>query len=378
MSYARVLMLVLVTSSIGLTSCKEEVHAIDATGQELALGDCKSGLAIKGRALVVDSPLNRVRCFDSSFAEYGWDMEIEYVETEECPFTLAEGAVPSTGTVSLGDETHTALYCPIPVLEAPLDCEQAEQLYPEDTQEVGMYYCEDTREGNISACDPQGPFAGIDEDGDGLTDCEDTDCGHIPPCIEDFDTWDQDAQTEAWNNIKNSCRYGLHFTQPMGNFMTHQTISWRYSKCDTVSDNSEKKVYNGSENVGMSCTPSGYEGLLDDGSLVFHVESTDDAEQLPCLTFSFYKNSLSNFITSFHSCKCADAQSQTHSANPTLCECPGTSICEQACGSEEVCPDILAGSYCIPACIRQPFSCKNHDKECTPGSEEEPWDWTCQ
>ncbi len=111
------------------------------------------------------------------------DLTVEYVNLDQCPFSLEDGAVPVARTELITGEEAKILECPLPRLAAPLNCAEAKlDPFLNGSEAHGWYYCEDTRESFSQACDPNGPFAGTDEDGDGLTDCQDNDCWRCEVC----------------------------------------------------------------------------------------------------------------------------------------------------------------------------------------------------
>jgi hypothetical protein len=121
-------------------------------------------------------------CFDAALA---WDpvnkvaecdLVVAYAnEGEECPAYFGEGVEPviEHQTSDEGEEV-VLMYCPIPKI--PLELECGEQAPDHDV--FGWYYCENlTSEDFVEACQD-----GLDDDGDGLTDCDDDGCMDCDPC----------------------------------------------------------------------------------------------------------------------------------------------------------------------------------------------------
>jgi hypothetical protein len=104
---------------------------------------------------------------------------------------------------------HTTLYCPVPLLSTPLDCAEAESTCRENCDSPGWFYCEDRNENFEGACDPNGPWAGIDEDLDDLTDCGDPDCWRCKVC-EDVPGVDPALATR---HCTPGCRFNIRLTR---------------------------------------------------------------------------------------------------------------------------------------------------------------------
>jgi hypothetical protein len=109
-----------------------------------------------------DKPLD----WDAATKTAKCNVVAEFDNTDECPFDLADGAEATTETVETSNGTQTNVYCPLPKIEAEIVCDDNA---PEDLTGFGWYYCENTgHEDNEYACKDN-----IDNDGDGLTDCDD-------------------------------------------------------------------------------------------------------------------------------------------------------------------------------------------------------------
>ncbi|MCP4603762.1 MAG: hypothetical protein GY847_25135 [Proteobacteria bacterium] len=94
------------------------------------------------------------------------------------------------------DGDNVSVFCPVPNLNAELDCDLAKERYAE-TEEFGWYYCEDQNENFDGTCQD-----GVDNDGDNLTDCEDDGC---------TDCWSACGGTGVQCGA--SCKYGIELTQ---------------------------------------------------------------------------------------------------------------------------------------------------------------------
>jgi hypothetical protein len=90
-------------------------------------------------------------------------------EDEECPEMFGDDAEPIIEEVTSEEgESTTLMYCPVPKIPFDQDCGTQAQDLDQDT--FGWYYCENlTVENFEGACSD-----GIDNDGDGDVDCEDT------------------------------------------------------------------------------------------------------------------------------------------------------------------------------------------------------------
>jgi hypothetical protein len=99
------------------------------------------------------------------------DVVVQYDDVEDCPFDIAEGKeVIEEEWVDGEDVEHTRIFCPLPQLEAERDCSTDQDVDLAD--DFGWYYCENMSAENFNeACDDS-----LDNDGDGLMNCDDPDC----------------------------------------------------------------------------------------------------------------------------------------------------------------------------------------------------------
>jgi hypothetical protein len=92
-------------------------------------------------------------------------------KNDPCPFDLAPGDAPTYEVTTTPSGETIEISCPLPKLESELSCGDN----AETPSGFGWYYCENLdREDREDAC-----ADGRDDDGDGLTDCDDDEC---EPC----------------------------------------------------------------------------------------------------------------------------------------------------------------------------------------------------
>jgi hypothetical protein len=106
------------------------------------------------------------------------DVVVAYAnEGEECPAFFGDGVEPVVEhqTNNEGEEV-VLMYCPIPKIPYELEC--ADQVADLDHDVFGWYYCENTGAEDF----PEACQDGIDDDADGLTDCDDEGCADCVPC----------------------------------------------------------------------------------------------------------------------------------------------------------------------------------------------------
>ncbi|MCP4603220.1 MAG: hypothetical protein GY847_22345 [Proteobacteria bacterium] len=93
------------------------------------------------------------------------------------------------------DEDEVTVFCPLPKLNAELDCDKAKERYA-GTKQIGWYYCEDQNENFEGTCRD-----GIDNDDDGDVDCEDEQCADC-----------KDACGGTGVQCEVSCKFGIEIT----------------------------------------------------------------------------------------------------------------------------------------------------------------------
>ncbi len=179
------------------------------------------------------------------------DVVVEYIDQENCAFDLAEGDESYTAEEVIGDVTTTILYCPLPRLPASLDCAQAEQDIADLADDtIGWYYCEDNRENFEQACDPNGAWAGIDEDGDGDVDCDDQECWRCKAC-EGIDGINPSLAPDCLP----SCKFKVELTAEAKRVAKNHSISVQCLQQVTFTDtncqeNTEDACNDGKDNDG--------------------------------------------------------------------------------------------------------------------------------
>jgi hypothetical protein len=137
------------------------------------------------------------------------NLEVVYYNQSSCPFELAPGQEPSVEVRTDTDGVETSLlHCPLPALSEPIDCAEADALAENSCQTPGWFYCENNAENFEEACDPEGPWAGLDEDGDGRVDCDDPDCWRCNSCkdVEGADPQEATSRCEA------ACKFNVRLT----------------------------------------------------------------------------------------------------------------------------------------------------------------------
>jgi hypothetical protein len=101
---------------------------------------------------------------------------VEYVDTEQCPFDVGDAEVLFEEFSDAVDVSHTRIFCPLPRLAAALECDDND--YQALDAELGWYYCENAHAEDFDdACRD-----GLDNDSDGLTDCDDDGCQFCYAC----------------------------------------------------------------------------------------------------------------------------------------------------------------------------------------------------
>jgi hypothetical protein len=124
------------------------------------------------------------------------DMWIEYIDQGSCPSGLEQVAPPET-FVDAENVQHVRLFCEVPKIPTPLECSEAVQSGACNAG-VGWYYCENLlNEDYNEACQD-----GLDNDGDGLSDCDDDECQGCAVCGGD-----------GVDCHKDYCKYDVRLTE---------------------------------------------------------------------------------------------------------------------------------------------------------------------
>jgi len=137
------------------------------------------------------------------------DLLVEYIDREpdpeSCPaFFGPEAGAGAATWIDGGGEEHTRVFCRLPQLEGALHCSDIDQqMLEEINEELGWYYCENTAiESFDEAC-----WDGLDNDGDGSTDCDDEGCQGCPVCggsgagCEELCKHEVELSDEAWKMV---------------------------------------------------------------------------------------------------------------------------------------------------------------------------------
>jgi hypothetical protein len=141
------------------------------------------------------------------------DLMVEYIGESTCPFPLEPGKEPVLETLEEHvDGLDTALMCPLPRIPAPLPCQESLSSGLYLATEPGWYYCEEQREDFREACNESGEFAGHDEDGDGLADCDDPQCQMCEVCGGDG------------IGCASRCRHAMFATQGAGPYLRGRMV----------------------------------------------------------------------------------------------------------------------------------------------------------
>lgn len=368
----RVFLILIPLACLVAATCGEEKGEGDPA-PSVPCGTCESGTVFKNAFLAQgedpDVLTNTMACYDAWHPDEAPDcvLTVEYIDSNECPFETEPGVDTVVEYWMDADSVeHSDRFCALPRLAAPLDCNEAAAEFPEDTAELGWYYCQDSAENYEQACDPYGPFAGIDEDGDGNTDCDEPDCAVCEACGGDG------------QGCATSCHFAIRLTVPAIEVALDSAVRVSCSECTGDAPDGVDCVID-SEVVGRQCTPESF--ALPDEELIaganHALELSAECGGAPCLS-TYHKTAGSDYLEllSYHycSCRCADLEGNDHTTNPDLCQCPGESICEPICEHDTICPESLQGSFCMPECTAK--ACVDPEV-CTPPASGDPWEWSC-
>ncbi|MFO8071282.1 MAG: hypothetical protein R6V85_05335 [Polyangia bacterium] len=151
---------------------------------------------------------------------------------------------------------HTKVFCPLPQLAAAQHCSDiGDQQQQNLNDDFGWYYCENTDTENFNeACDDD-----LDNDGDGLYDCEDDDCSGCPVC------------GGSGMGCEQTCKYVVQLTEEARNKVQNQSLSVQCIQQFSFEDP------NCRENTSQACN----DGLDNDGNGIWDCsdELGDDAER---------------------------------------------------------------------------------------------------
>jgi hypothetical protein len=162
-------------------------------------------------------------------------------EKRICPAELGVSPDEARESVEKDNAGRPKLHrvtCPLPKLEAPIDCESAERMH-DGTDAVGWFYCENQEESFDENC-----MDGIDNDGDGAVDCKDEGCSDC-------------ALACGGTGIEcgHSCKYGLELTTGArdvvrGHSVTVQCLGQFAFEDGNCRENSLESCTDGEDNDG--------------------------------------------------------------------------------------------------------------------------------
>jgi hypothetical protein len=135
------------------------------------------------------------------------DLVAEYIDEEACPAEFGEVEPLTEVWTDADDVEHESLFCPLPRLPVPRSCDALEAV----PSELGWYYCENfghAAENFDEVCED-----GLDNDGNGTTDCEDAACQACRTCGGDG------------VGCENTCRYVMQLTKPARDAVAGQLLS---------------------------------------------------------------------------------------------------------------------------------------------------------
>jgi hypothetical protein len=133
------------------------------------------------------------------------DVVVEYRDTAICPPALGDPD-PVVRRETGDDGPTTSAFCELPKLSAPLDCDEVDEDAMD--QAMGWYYCERLyNEDSTDAC-----MDDLDNDGDGLTDCDDPECQACMVCGGE-------------DSCSGRCRYDVVITDPARPLVAQRSMS---------------------------------------------------------------------------------------------------------------------------------------------------------
>jgi hypothetical protein len=168
-----------------------------------------------------------------------------------CPFELEEDSLPEIAEyIDNGNkETKRSIMCPVAKIPTPLDCVTADEISDSVQDKVGWYYCENRNKEDFN--DVCGD--GLDNDGDGLTDCMDDNCSACPSC-----------NGNGVGCEMKECRYNIRLTQAAKKITVGSYVKIRCSQSSHRIDN------NCHENTSETCN----DGMDNDFNGVFDCTDT--------------------------------------------------------------------------------------------------------
>jgi len=142
------------------------VYSICNEDWSMAMTDIAAMIASKMAGTCYEKPLD----WDPVGKVAKCNVVVEYTNPpdDECPEFFGEVEPVIKQVTTEEGEDKTLVYCPIPKIAFDRSCGTQEEDLDED--EFGWYYCENLTAENF----PQACVDGIDNDGDGQTDCDDT------------------------------------------------------------------------------------------------------------------------------------------------------------------------------------------------------------
>ncbi|MBW2532887.1 MAG: hypothetical protein JRI55_15450, partial [Deltaproteobacteria bacterium] len=240
-------------SLAGQMKQRSYVYSICNESWSPAMSDIAALIADQFKGTCYPKPLQ----WDPATRQARCDVVVEYLDTAQCPFDLDDGRQPSSVSFEDADGLeHERLLCPLPRLSAPLDCAAADAALAGASDEIGWYYCEDNSESFETACDPDGDWAGLDEDGDGLTDCEDPYCAGCQAC------------DPTSTGCGHACRYSVRLTDGAEQLTLGRQLSLQCLQQFELDDD------NCAEITVASCT----DGLDNDGNGVWDCDDELEGE----------------------------------------------------------------------------------------------------
>lgn len=286
------------------------------------------------------------------------------IDDETCPDELYEGLSPAEAEAYRarssveaeeydGEISWKTVLCPLPKLPAPQSCDEAFD-YLRDYEDVSRwYYCETDGEDFNDACRD-----GLDNDDDGITDCDDSTCHDCTVCGGTGDDCGQ------------GCRYFPGITAPavrgLFGFMRLQCLEQGRLSAAKCVDAEDSKL-------GARCRQ---EGLDEDGLYYADLPRISFRKGCDCLShleligFDETGNPLNQFN---HFC-----------TRPCTRGCPSGFSCESVFNGVYALPEGVSRSYCVPTCLVNPCDKIEPDgngefirQQCRPSSDT-AGDWRCR
>jgi hypothetical protein len=180
------------------------------------------------------------------------DVVAEYVDQDSCPFEIPAGKEVVEEKWTDGEDVeHSRIFCPLPQLAADRSCGAAQD--EALASEFGWYYCENMVEENFDeACSDN-----LDNDDDGLLNCEDPECKACTVC------------GGSGVECKKTCKYVLQLTDAAEVEVKGQNLS---VQCLTQFSFSDP---NCQENTHESCNNDDDE----DGNGIWDCDDDFDADE---------------------------------------------------------------------------------------------------